>query len=169
MDGEFSQRTLPESAYRGFRSPHREAIKYWFERPFSPRRGAEQRAVVDASLAHTLRSDSEAFVCRSTHPARCEHRRMTRGEGQAILVTFGATAKSDWPRAAIERAGGKRRYLFSRSNARVCLALRVVSRTGSPAAPRMTPVGRRRPHPNPLPQGERGQNPKPIASPPTRV
>ena len=28
-------------------------------------------------------------------------------QGQAFLVTFCAIAKSDWPRAAMERAGGK--------------------------------------------------------------
>ena len=62
-------------------------------------------------LAHTLRSDSEAFVCRSTHPAHfCvlrEHRREKQGAGaSAFLVTFAVIGKSDWPRAAIERAGG---------------------------------------------------------------
>jgi len=40
----------------------REAIKYAFDCPFDPRRGAEQRAVVDASSADTVRSASEAFV-----------------------------------------------------------------------------------------------------------
>ena len=35
------------------RSPHREAIKHRLERPFSPRRGAEQRAVV-AALHRTI-------------------------------------------------------------------------------------------------------------------
>ena len=57
-------------------------------RPFSPRRGAEQRAVVDASPAHTVRSVSEAFVCRPTHPARCEHRRMKRGAGASVFGYF---------------------------------------------------------------------------------
>ena len=36
-------------------------------------------------------------------------------QGQALLVTFGPTAKSDWPRAAIERAGRKRQCSFSKS------------------------------------------------------
>ena len=31
-----------------------------------------------------------------------------------FLVTFGAIAKSNWPRAAIERVGGERAILFSR-------------------------------------------------------
>ena len=34
--------------------------------------------------------------------------------GLAFLVTFCAIAKSDWPRAAIERAGGRRQVPFSR-------------------------------------------------------
>jgi len=84
-------------------------------RPFSPRRGAEQRAVVDASSAHTVRSVSEAFVCRSTHPARCEHRRMKRGAGASVFGYFWGNAKSDWPRAAMERAGGKRAISFSKA------------------------------------------------------
>ena len=36
-------------------------------------------------------------------------------QGLAFLVTFGETAKSDWPRAATEREGGKRQYSFSKS------------------------------------------------------
>ena len=36
-------------------------------------------------------------------------------QGQALLVTFGATAKSDWPRAAIERAGGKDQSSFDQT------------------------------------------------------
>ena len=31
-------------------------------------------------------------------------------QGQAFLVTFGANAKSDWPRAAMERDGGRRAH-----------------------------------------------------------
>ena len=31
-------------------------------------------------------------------------------QGLALLVTFGAIAKSDWPRAAIEREGGVRSW-----------------------------------------------------------
>ena len=31
-------------------------------------------------------------------------------QGQAFLVTFGATAKSDWPGAAMERVGGMRSW-----------------------------------------------------------
>ena len=34
-------------------------------------------------------------------------------QGQALLVTFGANAKSDWPRAAMEREGGMRQTPFS--------------------------------------------------------
>ena len=45
-------------------------------------------AVVDASSAHTVRSASEAFVCRPTHPARCEHRRMKRGAGASVFGYF---------------------------------------------------------------------------------
>ena len=37
-------------------------------------------------------------------------------QGLAFLVTFGATAKSDWPCAAMERAGGKHVMSFSRPN-----------------------------------------------------
>ena len=36
-------------------------------------------------------------------------------QGLAFLVTFGAIAKSDWPRAAIERAGGKRKAPFKQT------------------------------------------------------
>ena len=35
-------------------------------------------------------------------------------QGLAFLVTFGAIAKSDWPRAALEREGGKREAPFGR-------------------------------------------------------
>ena len=35
-------------------------------------------------------------------------------QGLAFLVTFGAIAKSDWPRAAIEREGGKDQSSFHR-------------------------------------------------------
>ena len=31
-------------------------------------------------------------------------------QGLALLVTFGAIAKSDWPRAAMERVGGMRSW-----------------------------------------------------------
>ena len=37
-------------------------------------------------------------------------------QGQALLVTFCAIAKSDWPRAAMEREGGGREAPFSRPN-----------------------------------------------------
>ena len=33
-------------------------------------------------------------------------------QGLALLVTFGAIAKSDWPRAAMEREGGKDQSSF---------------------------------------------------------
>ena len=36
-------------------------------------------------------------------------------QGLAFLVTFAAIGKSDWPRAAIERARRKRQCLFSKS------------------------------------------------------
>jgi len=57
------------------------------------------------------RQRSVRAICAA--PARfCvnrEHRRVPGGQQrQAFLVTFGANAKSDWPRAAMERAGGKR-------------------------------------------------------------
>jgi hypothetical protein len=50
-----------------------------------------------------------------TRPARCEHRREKRGQGLAFLVTFWAMPKSDWPRAATERAGGAR-TIFAKNN-----------------------------------------------------
>ena len=53
----------PGCSHPGFRKSHREAIQRRFDRvPMDSPRGAERFAVVDASSAHTLRSDSEAFV-----------------------------------------------------------------------------------------------------------
>ena len=40
-------------------------------------------------------------------------------QGQAFLVTFCATAKSDWPRAAMERARRKRQCSFSKTKSHV--------------------------------------------------
>jgi hypothetical protein len=71
--------------------------------------------VVDALSAHTVRSVSEAFVCRATHPARCEHRRMKRGAGASVFGYFWGNAKSDWPRAAMEREGGRLLSLLQRA------------------------------------------------------
>ncbi len=65
-------------------------------------------------------------------------------QGQAFLVTFCAIAKSDWPRAAMERAGGTRVAPFSRPFA----ALR--ANGGMQSTSFHEP-----PHPNPLPRGER--------------
>jgi len=55
-------------------------------------------------------------------------------QGLAFLVTFWAMPKSDWPRAATERAGGKDHSSFDEP-----------------------------PHPSPLQRGERGEGTKPTA------
>ena len=66
-------------------------------------------------LAHTVRSVSESFRVPSdaSRPFRAPE-----GEagcrGLAFLVTFAAIGKSDWPRAAMERAGCKRICCSSR-------------------------------------------------------
>ena len=70
-------------------------------------------------------------------------------QGQALLVTFAAIGKSDWPRAAMEREGGKRQRLFSRPFD----GLRVTGGASNDSSSLHLP-----PHPNPLPRGERGQN-----------
>jgi hypothetical protein len=36
-------------------------------------------------------------------------------QGLALLVTFAAIGKGDWPRAAMERAGGKREAPFKQT------------------------------------------------------
>jgi len=99
----------------GFCNPIAKQSDIGYQCNISPRRGAEQRAVVDVSSAHTVRSVNEASVCRSMRPARCEHRRVKRGAGQALLVTFAAIGKTDWPRAAIERDAGERASRFEQT------------------------------------------------------
>jgi hypothetical protein len=54
----------PGCLHPGSRNPRREAIKHLLERPLCLPRSAECCAVVGASPAHILRSDSEAFVRR---------------------------------------------------------------------------------------------------------
>jgi hypothetical protein len=97
----------PGCLHPGARNPHREAIKHQFDPPLlpAPRSAATggRRCVVGTHCAQRQRS----FRVPLTHPARCEHRRRKRGQGLAFLVTFWAMPKSDWPRAATERAGGK--------------------------------------------------------------
>ena len=64
-----------------------EAIKYQLERPFSPRRRAEQRAVVDPHHEPTsARLARHRAICAG--PARCEHRRMKRGAGASVFGYF---------------------------------------------------------------------------------
>ena len=53
---------------------------------------------------------SEAAETNCAGPARCEHRRIERGAGASVFGYFWGNAKSDWPRAAMERAGGMRSW-----------------------------------------------------------
>jgi hypothetical protein len=137
--------TQTTCSHPGTRNPHREAIKHQFDLPLlpAPRSGATggRRCVVGTHCAQRQRS----FRVPLTHPARCEHRREKRGQGLAFLVTFWAMPKSDWPRAATERAGGKPFCSFHQT-------LRQAQRERWDAIFLL----RHRPHPNPLPRCGRG-------------
>ena len=106
----------PGCLHPGSRSPNRKAIKYLFVRPFSPRRGAEQRAVV-AALHRTIGDASASRPCDvQCRPPVASTGGRSGVQGQAFLVTFCAIAKSDWPRAAMEREGGTYQSSFIRPN-----------------------------------------------------
>jgi hypothetical protein len=78
-------------------------------------------------------------------------------QGQAFLVTFCAIAKSDWPRAAVEREVLEHARCYSwwpfdelRANGR---GARTPPHSTAPSPPAFAGAGS-----NPLPRGERGQN-----------
>jgi len=79
---------------------------------------------------------------------------MKRGAGASVFGYFWGNAKSDWPRAAMEREGGKDYSSFVRPFA----ALRANGRVQSsllnepPSPPAFAGAGS-----NPLPRGERRQ------------
>jgi hypothetical protein len=136
----------PGCLHLGARNPHREAIKHPLDPPLLP---APRRAATGGRDLHheptSARLARHRAICAG--PARCEHRREKRGQGRALLVTFGATAKSDWPRAATERAGGKHFCSFHQT-------LRQAQGERWDAIFLLC----HRPHPNPLPRrGRREQ------------
>ena len=74
---------------------------------------AHQRVAVFVHLARIVastRAEVRRFRVPLTHPARCEHRREKRGAGASVFGYFWGNAKSDWPRAAVEREGGRRSW-----------------------------------------------------------
>ena len=107
-------------------------------RPFSPRRGAEQWAVVDASSAHTFERIAPVVAIRIPPVASTGGR--SGVQGLAFLVTFGAMPKV---------TGVARPWS--------ALVACVHGSTGSPRTGDAVLFIPSPPHPNPLPRGERGQ------------
>jgi len=94
----------------GFSCVNREAIKYWFDGvPMDSPRGAEQRAVVDPHHEPT------GCALAQLSGDLCGSRALRAPQGNSESLgspSFGyfswRSKKSDWPRAATERAGGTR-------------------------------------------------------------
>jgi hypothetical protein len=114
----------PRCSHQSSRNPNREAIKHRFEPPLQPAPRSAATGGRSGTASHYWRRVSVASVRCPVPPARCEHRRMRRGAG--------------WATPKISR-----NMPFDELWANGWFALRVGSRAGSPAAPRMTAGWRR--------------------------